>query len=275
MMTKRSWPPLYRHPTGAAVSLSPTYQMPSSILQGQIFRDKLSGAATFVPHSPEFVEHHQPATIGQQQFYPPHHFVHRNNSSSGNNTAVVAAAAAKLPKEYYLIGPVYKAPAATNKHQPNHHLVVFQPPLIRSQTPPPSQMSMGSSSSSFPPLQPIPHRRFLLKPSQQPFAQPPPQQTKCPCSGCPLKVRSKSLENLCSDSTTTNTSDRGTDGYYFRRRRRQARVNFKRNSYENLLDTGDAIKKNNNNNTTDRSFISIVITTASLQALSVTTEAGK
>lgn len=61
---------------------------------------------------------------------------------------------------------------------------------------------------------------------------------RCPCS-C-LKVRSRSLENLCPSDVTSSTND---EREVIRRRRKIGKENFKRRSMDNLLECGKPTRR--------------------------------
>lgn len=66
---------------------------------------------------------------------------------------------------------------------------------------------------------------------------------KCFCSCSKLKVRSRSLENLCPSDVTTTTTTTEREETYFRRRKKLGKENFKRRSMDNLLDNGKHFRK--------------------------------
>lgn len=86
-----------------------------------------------------------------------------------------------------------------------------------------------------PPPPPMTRERPLFRHQQQPFA------SKCSCS-C-LKVRSRSLENLCPSDVTTSTTTEDREVLSRRRRKPHGKENFKRRSMDNLLEGGRVCRK--------------------------------
>lgn len=160
MMTKRPWPPLYRHPI--------------------------------------------PVVAGEAMFRRDGKIFAAVEPRSRSKCAV---------RDCYLVaGPMYRGP-----------LTQFAP----SQPPPPAFLAPGLVKHMMVFEPPVSHR---VPRDRVHFKQP--LVDKCTCS-C-LKVRSRSLENLCpsSDGTSSTNDEREV----FRRRRKYGKENFKRRSMDNLLE---------------------------------------
>lgn len=118
----------------------------------------------------------------------------------------------KCPRDcYFVAAPMYRAPAA------HFAPVPFLPP------------GLVKRMMVFEPPPPPVRDRVHFK---QPLVD------KCPCS-C-LKVRSRSLENLCPSDVTSSTNEQRE---VFRRRRKIGKENFKRRSMDNLLEHGKPTRR--------------------------------
>lgn len=208
MMTKRPWPPLYRHqlaaPFNEVIPREADHHRPS----------KLPAAAVSFYENNQ-LKHHRRYGMALCKDYPsPSH-------PASANCCFVAT-----PLYRSSFGPPAVACIPAGRMLARQQAMFFE-------TPPP------------PPLERLPYRLGKGSPKYSAAAAVEGCRCWCSCScSCSSNlVRSRSLENLCpSDATTTTntTSSATTDDreLLLRRRRKLGKENFKRRSMENLLEHG-------------------------------------